>query len=78
MTLNAPVVFLPVLSPRMGKVDDQNKLDQDEKEGATQSKVHPRGAKASVRNEERAKHPRKEQKELQPPKSILKMRPLKS
>ena len=43
---------LPALGPGVGKVDDENQLDEDEGEAAEQPEVHPGGAEGAVRDEE--------------------------
>ena len=43
---------LPALGPRVGKVHDQDQLDEDEGEPAEQPEVHPGGAEGAVRDEE--------------------------
>ena len=63
-----------MLSPGVTKVDDEDKLDQDEQEGSGQAEVHPSRAEASVRDEERADGACQQDQDLQAPESVLEVR----
>jgi hypothetical protein len=59
----------------VGKVDDENELDEDEEEAARHPEVHPGGAEAAVRDEEGA-HPATDDEEvLQAPEPVLQAGP---
>ena len=63
-----PVIFLPRLCPVVSKVNNENKLDQNEQESANHPKVHPDLAERPVRNaEEGADNASHDQDELDPP-----------
>ena len=47
-----PVIFLPRLCPVVSKVNNENKLDQNEQESANHPKVHPDLAERPVRDAE--------------------------
>lgn len=64
-------ISYPHLVPGMGKVDEENKLDEDEDEGSHQSKVKPHSMKCSIRDEKSSHcYPNQDQK-LEEPKPIL-------
>ena len=48
------VIFLPRFCPTMGKVNNENKLDDDEQETTNHAKIHPCRSKVSMGNKERA------------------------
>ncbi len=59
----------------MGKVDDENQLDEDEEEAARHPEVHPGWAEAAVRDEKGA-HPAPDDEEvLQAPEPVLQAGP---
>ena len=63
-----------MLSPGVTEVNDENQLDEDEQEGSGQAEVHPGGAEASVRDEERADGPSEQDQDLEAPESVLEVR----
>ena len=63
-----------MLSPGVCKIDDEDKLNQDEEEGASEAKVHPGWSERSVRNEERSDRSEKQDQDFKTPESVLEVR----
>ena len=59
----------------MSEVNDQNKLDQDEEESSSQSKIHPDLAESSVWNPECPDHAGNDDQIFDPPEPVLYSRP---
>ena len=51
LVVAAAVIILPGFGPGMGKVDDEDELDNDEHEASYHAEVHPCGPEAAVRDE---------------------------
>ncbi len=60
----------------MGKVDDENQLDEDEEEAARHPKVHPGGTEAAVRDEKGAHPAPNDEEVLQAPEPVLQASPV--
>ncbi len=59
----------------MGKVDDEDQLDEDEQEAARHPEVHPGGAEAAVRDEKGADPAPDDEEVLQAPEPVLQAGP---
>lgn len=69
------VVGLPILGPRVSKVNDENQLNQDKGQATNQTKVHPSMSKAAMRDEEGANHAKDDNHVLEAPEAILNASP---
>ena len=65
------IVSIPSFSPTVGKVNDQNKLDEDEQEASNEAKPHPNCSKRSIRNPEGCNHASDDDQILDSPETIL-------
>ena len=75
LTVVVAMVVLPRFCPGVGKVDDEDELDDDEHEAADHAKVHPGGAKVAVGDEEGSDASGDDDQVLEPPEAILDARP---
>ena len=65
------VIPHPSFSPRVGEIDYQNQLDQNEAKATDHSKYHPDVTKRASRDEESADHSSDNDEVFQPPETIL-------
>ena len=65
------VVVLPGLGPGVGKVDDEDELDDDEHEAADHAEVHPGGPEVAVGDEEGADAAGDDDQVLETPEAVL-------
>ena len=75
LTVVVAMVVLPRFCPGVGKVDDEDELDDDEHEAADHAKVHPGGAKVAMGDEEGSDASGDDDQVLEPPEAILDARP---
>ena len=75
LTVVVAMVVLPRLCPGVGKVDDEDELDDDEHEAADHAKVHPGGAKVAVGDEEGSDAAGDDDQVLETPEAVLDARP---
>lgn len=61
------IIADPRLSPGVGKVDDQDELDDDKRKAPRHAKVHPRVSKGSFWDEKGTDHPTDHQEVLETP-----------
>ncbi len=64
-----------MFSPGVCKINDEDKLNQDEEEGAGEAKVHPGRSEWSVGNEEWSDRSEKQDQDFETPKSVLEVWP---
>ncbi len=64
-------LFSTHLSPVVGKVDDENELDEDEEEAAHHAKVHPHLPEGTVRDPECSNHAADDEQILETPEPVL-------
>ena len=62
---------LPSLSPGVSKVDDENKLNENECQPSQHSKVHPSVSKSTMRDEEGSHDAHDDDEILKAPESVL-------
>merc|ERR1719232_257790 len=65
------IVSIPSFGPAVGKVNDQNKLDEDEQEASNEAKPHPNCSKRSIRNPEGCNHTSNYDQIFDSPETIL-------
>ena len=65
------VVVLPGLGPGVGKVDDEDELDDDEHEAADHAEVHPGGPEVAVGDEEGSDAAGDDDQVLETPEAVL-------
>ena len=75
LTVVVAMVVLPGLCPGVGKVDDEDELDDDEHEAAEHAKVHPGGAEVAVGDEEGSDAAGDDDQVLEAPEAVLDARP---
>ena len=71
LTVVVAMVVLPRFCPGVGKVYDEDELDDDEHEAADHAKVHPGGAKVAVGDEEGADASGDDDQVFEAPEAIL-------
>ena len=71
LVVAAAVIILPGFGPGMGKVDDEDELDDDEHEASDHTEVHPCGPKVAVGDEKGSDAASDDDEILEAPEPIL-------